>query len=170
MQNLQEKKEIYFKGFINYIEMIIENAKKENKLPFEKEAQIFYYKQILGVARQFERIAENIETVKNLNENKEIERLKKENEDLKKQIERNKCDRIKTAHEIISEIISEKVISTVRSNLSKHTKTALKREVLEALKWKLQVRYANDLKDEHVEEAKEFIKNYKIDDFYLIER
>ena len=52
MQNLQEKKEIYFKGFINYIEMIIENAKKENKLPFEKEAQIFYYKQILGVARQ----------------------------------------------------------------------------------------------------------------------
>ena len=62
------------------------------------------------------------------------------------------------------------MISTVRSNLSKHTKTALKREVLEALKWKLQVRYANDLKDEHVEEAKEFIKNYKIDDFYLIER
>lgn len=40
-------------------------------------------------------------------------------------------------------------------------------EILEVLKWKLQVRYANDFKDEHIEGAKEFIKNYKIDNFYL---
>ena len=91
----------------------------------------------------------------------------RKNEQLKKQLKNNKCDKIKTAHEIISEEIAEKVNNSVRSNLSKYTRIALKREILEALKWKLQVRYADNLKEEHIEIAKEFIHNYKIDNFYI---
>lgn len=161
---------LYFEGFIKYLKTSIEDTEKPTKLPFEKEVENYYYKKILEVAEQFYRLAEDVKVENSSNKtNETIEKLKKENEELKKKIERNKCDRIKTAHEIISGIISEKVYSIVRSDLSKHTRTALKREILEALKWKLQVRYANDFKNEHIEGAKEFIKNYKIDNFYLKE-
>ena len=161
---------LYFEGFIRYLETSIEDTEKPTKLPFEKEVENYYYKKILEVAKQFYYLAVDAKVEKSYNATNEVmEKLKEENEQLKKQIEKSKCDRIKTAHEIISGIISEKVYSTVRNNLSKHTRTALKREILEALKWKLQVRYANNFKDEHIEGAKEFIKNYKIDNFYLKE-
>ena len=152
----------YLKTFIDYTTDLINRVQEENKLSFEKETEIYYYERLLGVAKAlytFEETNNNPET--------RLDELKKENEQLKKQLKNNQCDKIKTAHEIISEVIAEKVNNSVRSDLSKYTRIALKREILEALKWKLQVRYADNLKEEHIKIAKEFIQNYKIDNFYI---
>ncbi len=163
MNDIQEKK--CFEDFIGYLEIMIEGVEKGNRLPFEKEAEIYYCKKILSVAKQFEEFSRKNNTLEN-SDSEMIQKLKKENEELRKKIEKNKFDKVKTAHEIISEIIAEKVYSTVRSDLSKYTKTSLKREIMEALKWHLQVRYADDLKDEHIEQAKKFIADYEINKFY----
>lgn len=152
----------FLKMLIDYIISSINEVEKQVRASFEKEAEIFYYKKILEVAEQLYEFEK-----KERCEDTTLNELKKENEQLKKQVERNKYEKIKTAHEIISETIAEKVNSLVRDDLSKFTRTALKRQILETLKWELQVRYANDLKNEHIEKAKEFIQNYKIDDFYL---
>ena len=154
-----------FKIFIDFIEDSINRVQEQNKLSFEKEAEIYYYKKMLEVAKQ-------IYALENTDNNQEtrLKELEEENEQLKKQLKNNQCDKIKTAREIISEVIAEKVKNSVRSNLSKYTKTALKREILEALKWKLQVRYADNLKEEHIEMAKEFVQNYQINDFYIKEQ
>lgn len=164
MNSVQEKNR--FKDFIGYMEIAIEGVEKECRLPFEKEAEIYYYKKILSIAKQFERLSRENKTEEN-SDSEIIQKLKKENEELKNKVEKNKFDKVKTAHEIISGIIAEKVYSTVRSDLSKYTKTSLKRKILESLKWHLQVRYADDLKEEHIEQAKKFIEDYKIAEFYI---
>lgn len=155
----------YFESFIDYITYLINEVQKSNRLSFEKEAEIYYYKKILGLAKKFHALENN-----NNNQEARLSELEKENEQLKKQLKNNQCDKIKTAREIISEVIAEKVNKSVKNNLSKYTKTAIKREILEALKWKLQVRYADNLKEEHIEIAREFIHNYKINDFYIKEQ
>ena len=147
-------KESYFKSFIDYTTQLINSVQKGDGLSFQKEAEIYYYERLLQIAKQFYKF-----------EVARLSELRKENEQLKNK----KCDKIKTAHEIISEAIAEKVNNSVRSNLSKYTRTAIRREILEALKWKLQVRYADNLKEEHIEIAREFIQNYKIDNFYIEE-
>lgn len=152
----------FLKMLIDYIENSISEVEKQIRLSFEKEAEIFYYKKILCVVKQLYEFEKKAKC-----ENLEIDKLKKENEQLRKQVEKNKHERIKTAHEIISEMIVEKVNNIVRDDLTRYTRTALKREIIEALKWELRVRYANDLKNEHIEQAKKFIQDYKINEFYL---
>lgn len=152
-----------FENFIFYLSEKIKSVEEENRFPFEKEAEIYYYQQILCVAEQFYNLSK-----KNQNEDMTIDKLKKENDELKRKLEKSTFDRIKTPHEIISEIIAEKVNNSIKSSFSKNARYTLKRKIMEALKWKLQVRYVNELKNEHIEQAKEFIQNYKIDDFYLV--
>ena len=68
----------YLKTFIDYTTDLINRVQEENKLSFEKEAEIYYYKKLLEVAKQlytFEEANNNPET--RLNE------LKKENEQMR---------------------------------------------------------------------------------------
>ena len=155
----------HFKCFIETLSAQIEflkNDKSDKRYPFEKEANICYYTRVLQLAESIYKIPE-VPT----NMSVKIEQLEKENEQLKKQLAKNTLEKIKTAHEIINEIIAEKVNSSVKSDLSSRTRCTLRREIMEGLKWHLQVRYVRELKDEHIVASKEFIKNYKINDFYL---
>lgn len=71
-----------------------------------------------------------------------------------------------TPYQIITSPISDKVYKEVKETLKRNTKQALKRKIMDDLKWDLHVRYANDFKVEHIEPAKEYIDKYKIENFY----
>lgn len=153
----------YFEAFIGCIKSEIDGVQKGNDLQFQKDAEIYYYEKVLQVATSIYSLEKN-----NSDKQKEIiDELQRENEELRKQLQNIKCGKMKTARTIISEMIAEKVNNSVGNKLPIYTKSVIKREILGALKWKLQVRYADDLKEEHITIAKEFIQNYKIDDFYM---
>lgn len=98
-----------------------------------------------------------------LEENK---KLKEENEELKRLMKSRITAGSMTPYQIIASTISHKVYEEVKDSFGQMTKQSLKRKIMEDLKWELRVRYANDFKEEHIEPAKEYINNYKIDEFY----
>lgn len=104
------------------------------------------------------------EKIKELEE--ENKRLKEENEELKRLMKSKITAGSMTPYQIIASTISHKVYDEVSKNIKQMTKQRLKRKIMEDLKWELRVRYANDFKEEHIESAKAYIDNYKIDDFY----
>ena len=71
-----------------------------------------------------------------------------------------------TPYQIITSTISNKVYNEVDEKYGRMTKQSLKRKIMDDLKWELRVRYANDFKEEHIEPAKQYIDNYKIEDYY----
>lgn len=104
------------------------------------------------------------EKIKELKE--ENKRLKEENEELKRLMKSKIIAGSMTPYQIIASTISNKVYDEVKGSFKQATKQSIKRKIMDDLKWELHVRYANDFKEEHIESAKAFIDNYKIDDFY----
>jgi hypothetical protein len=89
-----------------------------------------------------------------------VEELERENKILREKLKRRPSP---SAREKISQAISDRVVE-LNPEGGKYAKQAMKRNIMEDLKWELRVRYANQLSDEHVEPALEFIRNWTEED------
>ena len=96
---------------------------------------------------------------------KRIEELEKENKTLREMLNRGSA-RNTSAYNAIREMIIQKVQEEVDvSNLKedwmvKDTRQKAERQMMSDLKWDIRVRNISDFRAEHIEPAREYIKNY----------
>ncbi|GAW28960.1 hypothetical protein [Carboxydocella sp. ULO1] len=86
-----------------------------------------------------------------------IRELERENELLKAQLFSKPSI---TAHQKIQAAISKRACELEPNASSRFARQALKRRIMEDVKWLLRVRYANQFTEEHVEPALEIIQNW----------
>lgn len=98
-----------------------------------------------------------------------IDNLTEEVEQLKTMVKNRTLKKNTTAHEIIANLIDNKVENEVHKDWN-HCKAKIKRRITNDLKWDLHVRCANDFETEHIEQAKEFLSNYEIDEYYKFQK
>lgn len=95
-----------------------------------------------------------------------IEELESENKTLKNMLNRGSSGN-SSAYTEIRMAIDKKVdeeydISIFEDWQRKHKASVMRRKIMDDLKWDLRIRNVSDFRMEHVEPAKEYIKNYVI--------
>lgn len=97
-----------------------------------------------------------------------IKKLEEENKILKKTIERKVTSGSITAYETIRSMIFEYVNKEVGQITNGNQRSNLRRKIVDDMKWDLRVRTINDFKIEDISRAKEYLENYKIEEFYKV--
>ena len=96
-----------------------------------------------------------------------IKKLEEENKLLRNTIERKITSGSITAYETIRNMIFEYVDQKVFKTTNGNQRSNLRRKIVDDMKWDLRVRTINDFKVEDIPRAKEYLENYKIDDYYF---
>ncbi len=96
----------------------------------------------------------------------QIRQLEEENKMLKELMKRKVTSGSITAYETIRSMIFEYVDKEVGQTTNGKQRSNLRRKIVDDMKWDLRVRTINDFKVEDITRAKEYLENYKIDEFY----
>lgn len=99
----------------------------------------------------------------------ENRRLKEENEMLKRTLERKLTSGSMSAYETIRSMIFDFVNKEVEKTTNGKQRSNLRRKIIDDMKWDLRVRTINDFKVEDISRAKEYLENYKIDEYYYMQ-
>lgn len=67
---------------------------------------------------------------------------------------------------IIEKVEKEVPFDIISGQQKKWTRERAERKAMSDLKWDLRVRNISDFRSEHIEPAKQYLKDYKIDDIY----
>lgn len=100
----------------------------------------------------------------------ENRKLKEENEMLKRTLERKLTSGSMSAYETIRSMIFNFVNKEVEKTTTGNERSNLRRKIIDDMKWDLRVRTINDFKVEDISRAKEYLENYKIDEYYYIQQ